>query len=410
MNRETFAKPIRAIAAALRPQSSGADALGEDFRPFKWGGYALAMLILVGVVMGFVQSARSPADRDFLSFWGAAQMALAGNPAGAYHNEALHAVQLTAAKLAGGGLPFPYPPAFLLLVMPFGLLPFTPAMVAWSLATFLLYFAVVKRMFPDSGWLPAAFPPVFVAASIGQNSFLMAALLVGGLMLIKSRPFVAGLVLGCLILKPQLALLLPVAVLASREWRAMFGAALSSVGLLLLGVGVFGFAATQAWIDQMPLYVDIAKNGLVGWNKLASVYAATRQAGIDAGTAMSLHGLIAAAAAATVWKIWRSDSDFSCKTAALIAGTMLVSPYLFLYDAVILVVPLLWLAKQKTDPWLLSILWCVPLLTIAQLVTLGGPVNLNPLTPIALLVLIGHRAWSATRKQPVPEAASPALA
>ena len=44
------------------------------------GGYALAMLILIGVVIGFVQSARFPADRDFISFWGAAQLAIAGNP------------------------------------------------------------------------------------------------------------------------------------------------------------------------------------------------------------------------------------------------------------------------------------------------------------------------------------------
>ena len=133
------------------------------------------------MVIGFVQSARFPADRDFISFWGAAQLAIAGNPAAAYDNAALHAVQLTASPLAAGGLPFPYPPAFLLLLIPFGLLPFAAGLVAWACVTFRLYFAAVKRMFPDSGWLPAAFPPVFVAAVIGQNSFLMAALLIGGL-------------------------------------------------------------------------------------------------------------------------------------------------------------------------------------------------------------------------------------
>ena len=126
--------------------------------------------------------------------------------------------------------------------------------------------------------------------------------------------------LGCLILKPQMALLLPVAVLAARQWRAIFGAALSSTGLLLLGVAIFGLAATRAWIDQMPLYVSIARDGLVGWNKLASVYAAARQAGLDAGLAMTLHAVVAAAAAAAVWKIWRSDAEPTCKAAVLIAG------------------------------------------------------------------------------------------
>jgi glycosyl transferase family 87 len=306
-------------------------------------------------------------------------------------------------------LPFPYPPAFLLLVIPFGLLPFAVGMAAWSAATFPLYFLAVKRMFPDSGWLPAAFPPVFVAAVIGQNSFVMAALLVGGLVLLQKRPFVAGLVLGCLILKPQMALLLPVAMLAARKWRTIFGAALSSTGILVLGVMVFGLAATRAWIDQMPLYVDIARNWLVGWQKLASVYAAARQAGLDAGVAMTIHGVIAAAAAAAVWKIWWSDADHGCKAAALIAGTMLVSPYLFLYDAVALVVPFLWLAKQKADPALLAMAWCLPIVTVAQITVMAGPVNLNPLTPIVLLVLICHQAWFANRKAVEPEG-SPALA
>ena len=409
MDQGIIAKPFGGIGALLRRAPRADVALCEAFKPYKLVGYALAMLILVLVVMEFIQNARSPSDRDFLSFWGAAQLAISGDPAAAYNNETLHAVQRTAATFAAGGLPFPYPPAFLLLVIPFGLLPFGIGMAVWATVTFPLYFLAVKRMFPDSGWLPAAFPPVFVAAVIGQNSFVMAALLVGGLLLLKKRPFVAGLVLGCLILKPQMALLLPVAMLAARQWRTIFGAAISSSAVLLLGVLVFGSAATRAWIDQMPLYIDIARNGLVGWQKLASVYAAARQAGLDAGVAMAIHGVIAAAAAAAVWKIWRSDADHGCKAAALIAGTMLVSPYLFLYDAVALVVPFLWLGKRKADPALLSMAWCLPIVTVAQITVIPGPVNLNPLTPIVLLLLVSHQAWFANRK-PAELEGSPALA
>jgi len=405
-------KGIGTIRAALRREPGAPEPLGPEFQPYKYGGYALAMLILIGVVIGFVQSARFPADRDFISFWGAAQLAIAGNAAAAYDNAALHAVQLTASPEAAGGLPFPYPPVFLLLLIPFGLLPFAAGLVTWACVTFRLYFEAVKRMFPDCGWLPAAFPPVFVAAVIGQNSFLMAALLIGGLVLMRTRPFIGGLLLGCLILKPQMALLLPIAVLAARQWRTMFGAALSSVGLLLVGVAIFGLAATRAWIDQMPLYVSIARDGLVGWNKLASVYAAARQAGLDAGLAMSLHAIVAAVAAAAVWKTWKSDAEPNCKAAVLIAATMLVSPYLFLYDAVILVVPFLWLAKQKADRIVLSALWCLPIVTVAQLILFQGPVNLNPLTPIALLMLVCHQAWFANRSSAVADAneGSPVLA
>ncbi len=127
---------------------------------------------------------------------------------------------------------------------------------------------------------------------------------------------------------------------------------------------------------------------------------------------MTLHAIVAAVAAAAVWKIWRSDAEPNCKAAVLIAATMLVSPYLFLYDAVILVVPFLWLAKQKADRIVLSALWCLPIVTVAQLILFQGPVNLNPLTPIALLMLVCHQAWFANRSSAAADAneGSPALA
>ena len=53
--------------------------------------------------------------------------------------------------------------------------------------------------------------------------------------------------------------------------------------------------------------------------------------------------------------------------------------------------------------------WCLPIVTVAQITVMAGPVNLNPLTPIVLLVLICHQAWFANRKAVEPEG-SPALA
>ena len=76
-------------------------------------------------------------------------------------------------------------------------------------------------------------------------------------------------------------------------------------------------------------------------------------------------------------------------------ATMLGSPYLFLYDATLLVVPLLWLAGRGERRGLVAILWCLPLLTLGQLLVPVGPLNLNPLLPIALLVVVCRRsgAW-----------------
>ncbi|WP_029586365.1 glycosyltransferase 87 family protein [Bradyrhizobium sp. URHD0069] len=67
---------------------------------------------------------------------------------------------------------------------------------------------------------------VFINAVGGQNSTWTAALFGGGLSPLERRPLLAGGLLGLLIYKPQLGLLIPVA-LAGRHWRASEGVAVS---------------------------------------------------------------------------------------------------------------------------------------------------------------------------------------
>ncbi len=402
---------IASVAPFSGTEAAATAAASEDpFRLYRRVGNVLALAILAVVLAELVQNLRFPTARDFISFWGAGQLALAGHPATAYDNGALHAVQAAAARFSGGGeMPFPYPPALLLLVMPFALMPYAWGMAAWVISTLPLYFAAIRRMFPDSGLLPVAFLPVVVVAATGQNSFVMAALFIAGMALMPKRPFAAGLVLGCLVLKPQLALLLPIAVIAARQWRAVAGAAVSSIGVLLLGLLAFGTAATAAWLQQMPLFMSIARDGLVGWHKLASVYASMRQAGLGADLALTIHGFIAVAAAIAVWRVWRSKADAGCKAAVLAAATMLASPYLFLYDAIILIIPLLWLAKQGGKPALVATLWLLPIVTIAQTFGFNGPVNLNPVAPIVLMFIL-WRSVGATEAAAIHRGREAALA
>ena len=358
------------------------------FDRFKRVGTAMAILVILVAIAEFFWNASNPTDRDFISFWGAAQLALSGDPAAAYDQARLHEVQSAVVTFVNGdGMPFPYPPAFLLLVAPFGLLPFAVSLALWSATTFAVYFVLLRRMFPQSGWLAAAFPPAFINAAVGQNAFVTAAIFIGGMLLLQRRPFAAGLLLGCLVIKPQLGLFLPIALLAARQWRAIAGAAVSSLGLLAVGAAAFGLTATEAWLAQMPLYVNIGRDGLVGWHKMASVYAAMRQAGAGLELAFAGHLLVAAAAALLVWQVWRSQAEASAKAGTLAAATLLASPYVFPYDAVLLVVVFFWLAQRGAPALPLAVLWCLPLLTIAQIASVHGPVNLSPVVPIGLLVL-----------------------
>lgn len=360
----------------------------DPFRPYRSVGYALALCIIAVSCAEVIRNIAAPTSLDFASFWGAAKLALAGTPSLAYDNAALHAVQLKVAAFDGGEMPFPYPPAFLLVVIPFAVLPFPFAMALWSTVTLSIYVWVARRFAPGSGWLAVAFPPVFVIAAIGQNGFVTAALFLGGLGLLqRDRKFAAGLALGCLIVKPQLALMLPVAMLAGREWRAITGAMLSSTAAMLLGLISFGPATSWAWLHQMPLYMRIAREGLVGWHKLVSVYAASRQAGFDEHTALVLHCVVAAVAAVLVAWSWRSDARPMAKAGVLGAATMLASPYVYFYDALVLIPAFVWLVQRRVPTVLVGSLWLMPIVIIAQTAQDSGPVNIGPLLPMTILAI-----------------------
>ena len=365
----------------------------------------MALLIALMVLVEFAWNYLQPTGRDFISFWGASQFALQGQPALAYDHEALSALQHKVALFESGEMPFPYPPAFLLLVLPFGLTSFPLGLILWSITGYFIYLFSVNRLDRGLAWAAAAFPPVFATAALGQNGFVMAAIYLLGLALLPSRPLIAGLVLGCLILKPQLALMLPVAMLASGQWRTICGAILSSAGVMILGLAVFGQGATTAWLEQLPLYVAIARDGLVGWHKLVSVYAAARQLGLPEILAFAVHGAVALVAATAVWRIWRSTADWPAKIAILSAATMLASPYLYVYDALILIPAFAYLVRRRAPAALVALAWLLPIATMIQVSSGAWPVNIGPLTALLLLWLV----WRAAHRAEARPAARGAL-
>lgn len=357
-------------------------------RAVRIAAIAVALAFLFVAVVAMVTNLGRPFQTDFLSYWSAAKLALAGNAAGAYDPAVHGAVERSAVALQGA-LPFANPPPFLLLLAPFGLIPYAAAASSWIVATAAAYGLAARRFAPGSRWLAFAFPPVLVNAINGQSGFLTAALFLGGLALLRARPFAAGLLLGCLVVKPQLALALPFVLLAGREWRAIAGAAASSLGLVLAGLAVYGWVAYSAWLGNAPLLASVLTEGRSGWDEMASVYAAVRLAGLGNAAAWALHLLVAGAAmlaACLVW--WRSDSAPGARAAILAAAAALASPYLYVYDALILVAPLLWLWSRGTSPAVLAALWCLPFVSLAAIAGLAVPVNPMPLVAAALIPLI----------------------
>jgi hypothetical protein len=367
---------------------------------------AVSLCSLFLVVTALVTILRDPYQMDFISYWAAAKLGLAGQAPLAYDFAAHRAVELQATMV--GGIPYGYPPAFLIVAGPFAMLPYPTAAVLWVILTWAAYAAAVRLWAPKAFWLAMAMPPLLINAITGQAGFLLAALFIAGMALLPKRPLLGGILLGLMVVKPQLGLVLPFALVAGREWRAFAGAALSSVGLLLLGLLVFGWPSYQAWLGNAQLYSSVVADGLAGWQRMASVYAALRFDGLGAAPAWIAQGLIALAAVAVCCLLWRRTTDSGARAAALAAATALASPYLFGYDILLLIMPLAWLLARGRHAMLLALCWALMLLGLLQALGWAGGPNLAPLVPLILLALTWREAQSdlglsASASEAVPE-------
>jgi hypothetical protein len=104
--------------------------------------------------------------------------------------------------------PWVYPPSYLLIVSPFGALPFIASYVIFQLATAGLL-AAALGLGPDPRNAKFLVVSVLLSPAAafnvvgGQNAFLVSALAVAGFRLIKKRPVAGGALLGVLTIKPQ---------------------------------------------------------------------------------------------------------------------------------------------------------------------------------------------------------------
>jgi hypothetical protein len=291
-------------------------------------------------------------DVDFVSFWAAGRLALQGHSRLAYDVHAHQAVEQTVAQI-GGLMPFPYPPPFLFFVSVFAWAVYPFAYLLWISATAGLYFVATRRL--TAPRFAFAHPAATVNAIIGQNGFLISGIFLLGISRVPAAPFTAGLLLGLLVIKPQLGVLLPVALLASRQWRAIGGAAASSLTLLAAAALVFGLDSYRGFFAMTQQYAAFMAADRWDWAQQASVFGFSRFLGASQPMAFTIQGTAAFVAATVTWRAWVRGSEQ--REAILAAATLLVPPYVFAYDSLLLVLPLAMLLKDGERPWRAAILW-----------------------------------------------------
>ena len=345
---------------------------------------------------------------DFSAFWGAGRLALAGRAGDAYDWPALRGALEAAFGVRGlDPLPFMYPPQMLMAAAGLGALPYPIAFATWTAAGLLAYgaaaWAVLRR---PAAWAVACAPAgVFFCLFAGQTGLVTAAALAGALVLLDRRPLAAGVLFALFAGKPQLALLVPVALVAAGRWRTLAATAATYALLCAMAAAAFGPGVIVAFLKGAAGGGGaFAGDGWLPWWKVQSVYGAGRAAGWAAPAALAVHGAAALAVAGTVWTVWRGAARAELKAAALAAGALLVSPYGFVYDGPLLAVAALFLLRDAQagapTPVQMALL-ALGLLGQAVFLVAAGPL-VTPLAAAALLGATGLRARAPRLHPAVP--------
>lgn len=341
-----------------------------------------------------------PFGHDFVAFWSAARLTAVGAHEALYDPARFWAEQAPV-SVRPGFLSWHYPPLYLLFLLPLAGLGFAAAWLVFSAGGIAALALAGRRVLPMPGLLGWAAllgaPVIGVTLVQGQNGAWVAAAMIGGLWAReRGRSWLAAVLLACLAAKPHLALLVPLALVAARDWRLIGRTALMVLVLIGLSLAVLGAAPWQLfWAHRDTVQVVMADRDVLA--QMPTAFAASLIAGLPMRVGLMAQGVSALLAGAVVWRVWADPKAApDLKLAVLLMAALLLPPYGFRYDLVLQLGAVLLLARIACrEGWLAG----------EKLVVAGlwlGPAVFPPLaytTPVQfglLLQVLG--LWSVWRR------------
>ena len=265
-------------------------------------------------------------------------------------------------------LPYLYGPQVALLFVPLANLWFPIASGIWTALSLVVYFGcifVVWRCCPQlqrdvapfgratqiTPLAALAFPPLFHVFVRGQISALILLCFTGAFMALRfNRNFLAGIVLGFLILKPQFLVAIPLIFLFGRAWKALIGLLLSATGQLAFARFYFGSSVMDSYLNVVlhpQRWLNVAELSLAPI-QMHSLRAFWTLLIPSPSIAIAFYALSSILAIVVAVRVWRSQAPTSLRYSALIIAASLVNPHLFIYDLIVLAPALL-----------LTVDWCL---------------------------------------------------
>jgi hypothetical protein len=224
-------------------------------RPPNSRTFALAIIatsVLAASLSAWVISLPT-AKPDFAILWGAMQVDRPYDPA--------NVASYLGWRDGSPPATFVYAPSAIPIFAAFGQLSLGLAITLWGAVS-----GAALALSSRSPWAPLLLlaPAVLWALPGGQTTILVGALTFGGLQLLH-RPAIAGVLFGLgLSLKPQLVLLIPLALLLARQWRPLLATAATFLAMSLLSALLFGPELWISWLQSLPDFLALheANNAL----------------------------------------------------------------------------------------------------------------------------------------------------
>jgi alpha-1,2-mannosyltransferase len=333
-----------------------------------------------------------------------------------------------AAAIAAGRSPyvgdFVSPPWFALALAPLTLLPLPAARAVWLALNLVLLLVAAALGVELVGlrWPPrrvalaaalyAVWPPVEFGLRLGQNSLLAWVLILGALQAAqKEHDRLSGALLALAAVKPQLVWLFAVGLAMRAAKRSRLATLVASAGTVLAG------AALAVAAIAPESYPELLAGQPRTWNYWGSTVTIPPLLATVTGSpvlAVALYLALAAVGTVMVARHWTIDSDVPYLASISACATLLLTPYAYPYDALLLGLPVLWLVARTADRGRLPPLGRALVATVAVLglVILERPADydasrfLGLMLPLALLIALVAVQGSA--RSPTSETRPPA--
>ena len=282
---------------------------------------------------------------DFLCYYIGGTLAREGRFAELYQPAAQMQVHERVAPSRKGPRPYVRPPWFAVALAPLTALPFVYAYAVWIGIMVAIQLALWVWSFLRFGEFGLVLAALYLPSNLGlffgqDGGVILAVLCVFYVLWNRQRLFLSGMVLGLGLIKPHLLLLFPLWMLLQKRWRMLGGFAAVAAAFFAMSMLVLGASGVTGYADLL-----LHGNTELGPSPqtMLNIYSVPANFGIQSRTvnAFLAAGIIGLAA----FGLRRASANRAIGIAA--AGSLLISPHVFGYDAALLLLPI-WLVTASS--------------------------------------------------------------